>query len=154
MLESPTSHMIILLSHLVVLLFFFKFDSIILILRSTISYVTVFLLHLMVLLFFLTFDSTILTLYSTNITCDCAFVTFVGSLIFSHIWWYHPHIMQYQHHMSLYFCHIWWFPYFFLTSDSIILTLCSTNIICNCTFVTLGDSFIFFHIWWYHPHIV
>ena len=31
------------------------------------------------------FDSTILTLCSTNITCDCTFVIFDGSLIFSHI---------------------------------------------------------------------
>ena len=34
----------------------------------------------------ITFDSIILTLCSTNITCYCIFVTFNGSLIFSHIW--------------------------------------------------------------------
>ena len=75
---------------------------------------TVLLSHSVVLLFFfLTFYGTSLTLRNTNITCDCTFVTFDGSLIFSHIWWYHPHIAQYQHYMWLYFCHILWFPYFF-----------------------------------------
>ena len=33
----------------------------------------------------ITFDSTILTLCNINITCDCTFFTFGGSLIFSHI---------------------------------------------------------------------
>ena len=61
-----------------------------------ISHITVLLSHSVVPLFYLTFDSTILILCSTNITCDCAFVTFGDSLnFFPHIWWYHPHIAQY-----------------------------------------------------------
>ena len=96
----------------------------------------------------ITFDGTILTLCSTDITCDCTFFTFGGSFIFSHIWWYHSHIMQYQHHMWLYFCYIRWFYFFFLTFDGTILTLCSINITCDCTFVTFGGFIIFFsHIW-------
>ena len=66
-------------------------------------------------------------------------------------------------------CHIWWFLYFFfLTFDSSILTLCSTNITCDCTFVTFSGSFFFFfshltvsssyctipnHIWLFCCHI-
>ena len=33
-----------------------------------------------------------------------------------------------------------------ITFDGIFLTLCSTNITCNCTFVTFGSSLIFSHI--------
>ena len=51
----------------------------------TISHVTVFLSHSVVHLFFLIFDDSILTLCSSNIICDFYFVTFCGSLIFSHI---------------------------------------------------------------------
>ena len=39
----------------------------------------------MVSLLFLTFDVFILTLYSSNITCDCSFVTFGGYFFFSHV---------------------------------------------------------------------
>ena len=116
----PTSHMTILLSHSVVLLFFF-----------------------------LTFDGIILTLYSINFTCNYTFVIFGSFLIFSHIRWYHPHIVQYQHHMWLYFCHIRWFPFFFFSSHLIIpFSHCAVPT----SHVTV--SFIFSHIWWYHPHIV
>ena len=74
----PTSHVIVLLSHLMVLLFFF-----------------------------LIFDDSILTLCNSNITCDCFFVTFGGSLFFfSHIWWFHYLIRQHQYHIGPYFCHI------------------------------------------------
>ena len=124
----------------------------------------------------ITFDSTILTLCNINITCDCTFVTFGGALIFSHIWWYHPHIVQYQYHMWLYFCHIRWFLFFFshlmipsshyivltsyvivllshsvvllffLTFDGTILTLHSINITCDCTFVTFIGFFSLSHL--------
>ena len=92
----------------------------------------------------ITFEGTIFILCSTNITCDCNFVRFGSSLIFFHIWWYRPHIMQYRYHMWLYFCHIRWFHYFFLKFDGTILTLCSTNITCDCTFITFSGSLIFF----------
>ena len=42
------------------------------------------------------------------------------------------------------FCHIGWFPYFFLTFDSFIITLCSSNIIYDSSFLTFGGSLIFF----------
>ena len=51
--------------------------------------------------------------------------------------------MQYQHHMWLYFCHIWWSPYFFLTFDGSIVTLDSTNITLDCTFLTFNGSLFF-----------
>ena len=90
----------------------------------------------------ITFDGTILILCNTNITCDYILSHLAVPLFFSHIWWYYSHIMQYQHHMWLYFCHIWWFPYFFLTFYGTILTLCSTNITCDCTFVTFGGLIV------------
>ena len=118
------------------------------------SHVTVLLSHLVVpLFFFLAFYDTSLTLRNINITCDCTFVTFGGFLIFSHIWWYHPHIAQYQHYMWLYFCHILWLSYFFLTFDGTIHMLRNTNTTRDCTFVTFDSSLIFFHILWYYPHI-
>ena len=52
--------------------------------------------------------------------------------------------MRFQHHMRQFFCHIGWFPYFFLTLDDFILTLCSSNITCNSFFLTLGGSLTFF----------
>ena len=42
----------------------------------------VLLSHLVVLLFFLTFDGSIVTLGSTNITSDCTFATFGNTLFF------------------------------------------------------------------------
>ena len=67
---TKISHLMVLSSHCVVL----------------ISHITVLLSHSVVPLFYLTFDSTILILCSTNITCDCAFVTFGDSLnFFPHI---------------------------------------------------------------------
>ena len=62
------------------------------------------------------------------------------------IFTFHPHIVQFQYHILQYFCQIWWFPFFFfLTFDGFILTLYSTNITRDCTFVTFGGSFIFFY---------
>ena len=40
--------------------------------------------------------------------------------------------------------HIWWYPIFFLTFDNSIVTLGSTNITSNHTFVTFGGTIIFF----------
>ena len=58
---------------------------------------------------------------------------------------FHHHIVQFQYHILQYFCQIWWFPFFFfLTFDGFILTLYSTNITRDCTFVTFGGCFIFF----------
>ena len=94
-----TSHVTILLSHFVVLLFFF--------------------LHLMVSFTHYAIPTphvTVLLLHS------------VISLFFSHIWWYYPLIVQYQHHMY-----------------GTILTLRNINITYNCIFVIFGGSlFLFF----------
>ena len=68
----------------------------------------------------------------------------VSFFFFPHILWYQPYITQYQHHMLLYFCHIRWFSYFFfLTFYGISLILRSTNMTCDCIFVTFGDSLFF-----------
>ena len=48
--------------------------------------------------------------------------------------------------VSLLFSHIWWFPYFFLTFDDSILTLCSSNITCDIFFLTFGSSLTFFFL--------
>ena len=102
-----TSHVIVLLSHSVVPLFFSHIISIILTLRSTnIICDCTFVTFGDSFIFFLIFDGTILTLCSTNITCDCILPHLVVPLFFSHIWWYYPYIVQYQHHMWLYFCYI------------------------------------------------
>ena len=97
--------------------------------------------------FFSTFDSSIVTCdISTNITCDCTFVTFNDSFFFS-LTFENSNITlgsMYQHHKKLYFCHIWWFPYFFLTFDSSIVTLGSTNITFDHTFLTFSSALIFF----------
>ena len=159
------------------LFFFITFDSTILTLCSITSHVTVLLSHSVVLLF-----SQIWWYHPHimhyNILCDCTFVTFGGSLFFffSRIWWYHHKILQYQHHIWLYFFHILWFPYFFfshlmvpsshcavltshvtvflshtvvpfffLTFNGIILILCSTNITCDYTFFTFS-IFFFSHL--------
>ena len=128
-----TSHVTVFLSHSIVVLFFLTFDGTILTLCSTnVICDYTFITFSGSLIFFLTFEGIILTLYSTNFTCDCTFITFCNSLIFSHIRWYHPQIVQYQHHMWLYFCYIRWFPFFFLTFDNTILILYSTNISCDC----------------------
>ena len=121
------------------------------------SHVTVFLSHSVVPLFFLTFDSTILTLCSTNIICNCTFVTFDSSLFlffFSHLvipLFFFSHLIVLSSHCAVptshvtVFYHILWYLYFFLTFDGTILTLRSTNIICDYTFVTFGSSFFFSH---------
>ena len=62
---------------------------------------------------------------------------------FSHIWRFHPHIVQFQHHMWQFFSHVGWFPYFFLIFDGSILTLCSSNITFDNYFVIYSSSFIY-----------
>ena len=69
---------------------------------------------------------------------------------FSQIWWFYCHIMQYQCRICYifvtwkFFCHIELFAYFFLTFDSFILILCSSNITCNSSFLIFGGSLYFF----------
>ena len=126
----------------------------------------------------ITFDGTILILFNTNITCDCIFVTFDGSLlffsysmvsflycavptshvtVFFHIWWFSlfffshlmvpsSHCAVLTSHVTVLLSHLVVPLFFFLTFDDIILTLCSTNIICDYTFVTFGGSLIFSHL--------
>ena len=98
-------------------------------------------------IFFLANDGSIVTLGGTNITFDRTFLTFGFTFFFSHIWRCRPHIVQFQHHMWLYFCHIWWSLYFFLTFDGSIVTLGSTNITLDYTFLTFGGTFC--HIQWF-----
>ena len=123
--------------------------------------------------YFFTFDGTILTLCSTNITCDCTFITFGSFLIiFLHLMvsfsyctipvshvilllshsilllFFFLHLMVPTSHMTILLSYLVVLFFFFLTFDDTILTLCSTNITCDCTFVTFGGSFFFFsHIW-------
>ena len=93
---------------------------------------------------FLIFDSFILTLCSSNITHDSSLVTLGGSLtFFSHLTVPSSNC-EFQHHMWQLFSHILWLPYFFLTFDGSILTLCSSNIICDSSLVILGGSLTFF----------
>ena len=121
---------------------------------------TVLLSHLVIpLFFFLTFEDSIVALGYTNITSDYTFVTFSGSLFFSHIWQF-PYrvILPY----SLYFLggtvptsrqHI--IPgYQILTFDGFIFILCSSNITYDSPFVKFGSSLIFSNIWRFYPHIV
>ena len=42
--------------------------------------------------------------------------------------------------MWQFFSYIWWFPYFFLTFDGFIFTMCSSNITCDSSLVTFGGS--------------
>ena len=67
----------------------------------------------------------------------------VVPLLSSHIWWFHPH-MWWFHHMWQFFCHIRWFPYFLFIFDGSILTLYSSNIICDSSFIKFGGSLFFF----------
>ena len=68
----------------------------------------------------------------------------VVPLPFSYTWRFHPHIVQFQHYIWQFFCQIGWFPYFLLTLDGSILILCSSNIRCDSSFLTLGGSLTFF----------
>jgi len=79
-----TLYVTVLLSHLVVLSsFFFSHLTIsFLCYAVSTSHVTVFLSNLG-FIFFLIFDNSILTLCSTNITCDCTFLT--SFIFFFHI---------------------------------------------------------------------
>ena len=128
----PISHVIVLFSHLVVpLLFFFLtfYDFILTLYNSNITCDSSFLTFGGSLTFFLTFDGSIVTLSNTNIASDSIFVTFSGTLFFySQIWLFHYYIGQYQHYFWPYFCHIRWYPIFFLTIDSSIVTISTTNI--------------------------
>ena len=146
----------VLLSHSVVPLFFFlTFDGINLILCSTnitcdYTFVTfggslIFFSHLMV-------QSSHYAIPTSHVTVLLSHL--VVPLFFSHIWWNHPHIVQYQHHIWLYFGTFGGSFIFFPTFDGTILILCSTNITCDSTFVTFGGSFFFSRIWWYHLHII
>ena len=101
----------------------------------------VILSYLVVPIFFLTFDDSILTLCSSNITFDNIFVTFGINLIFSHIWRFHPHNIQFQYYIWQYFLSHLVVPFFFfLIFDGSILILCSKNITCDYTFVTFNSS--------------
>ena len=86
-------------------------------------HVTILLSHSVIPLFFLTFDGTILTLCRINITCDCIFVTFSGSLIyFSHFMVLFSHYVVPRSYVIV----------FFLTFNGTIFTFYSTN-----TYVTV-----------------
>ena len=80
----PISNLIVLLSHIMVPLFFLKFDGFIVKLSSTnIASDSIFVIFSGTLFFILKFDSSIITLGSTNITTfNRIFVTFGGTLFF------------------------------------------------------------------------
>ena len=111
-----TSHLTILLSHLVVPFSFSShFDGFIFTLYSSnITFDSSFVTFGGFLFFFLTFDSSIVTFSSTNITFDSIFIILSGSFIF------------------------------FLTFDGSIVTLDSTNITFNFTFVKFNGTLFFF----------
>ena len=77
-------------------LFFFTFYGIIFTLRSTNITCDCIFVIFDGSLFLVTFYSTSLTLYHTNITCDYTFITFGSSLIFF------SHILWYQPHIAQY----------------------------------------------------
>ena len=139
------------------LIFFLTFDGSILTLCSSNVTCDSFFSHLVVplLLFFshLTVPSSHFAVLTSHMTVFLSH--WVVSLLFSHTWRFHPHIVQFQHHMRQLFSHIWWFPYFFLTFDCSILILCSSNITCDSFFSHLVVSLLSFsHIWHFYPHIV
>ena len=110
-----TSHVTVLFSHLVILLLFLTFDDFIPTLcnsnntcdNSFLKFggsFTFFFSPLMISsLYYAVPTSYVIVLFS-HLTVP---------LLFSHIWWFHPHIVQLQHHMWQFFSHIWWFPFFF-----------------------------------------
>ena len=59
-----------------------------------------------------------------------------------HIWQFHRHIMQYQHHMRCTLSHSMVFL-FFLTFNGSIFTSSSTNITSNSTFIIFGGYLYF-----------
>ena len=81
----------------------------------SILHVTILSLHLVVPFFFLTFNGSIVTLGSNNILFYHTFLTFDGTLIFTHIWQYHHHIGLWTvptslcHLFSVAFLVVWWF---------------------------------------------
>ena len=108
------------------------------------SHLTVPLSHSMVPLFFLTFYGAILILCNSNITCDCTFVTFGGSLyFFLHLMVPSLNCAGLTSFVIVLLSHFI-IPLFFLTFDGTILILCRFNIICDCTFITFLRSLIFF----------
>ena len=95
----------------------------------------------------ITFDGFIFTLCSFNITCDNSFVTFGGSFIFfSHLMISFSHCAILTSHVTIFLSHSGVHYFFFLTFDSFILILCSSNIICDSSFVTFDGLLIFSHI--------
>ena len=103
-----TSHVTVLLSYLVVPFFFFlTFYGTILTLHSTnITCNYTFVTFDGSLFFFFFFSHLMVPSWYCVVPTshgDCTFVTFRGSFIFSHIWWYHLYIVQYLHHMWLHF---------------------------------------------------
>ena len=118
------------------------------------SHVTILLSHSVVPLFIHTFDGAVLTLCCTMVTYDCTFVTFYGSFIFfSHFMVLSSYCVVPTSHMTILLSHSV-VLLFFLTFDGTALKLCRFNITCDCTIITFHSSFIFPHIWWYHPHII
>ena len=97
---------------------------------------TLLLSHSMVpfsFLFFLIFNNSIVTLDSTNIKSDFTFITFNGTLFFSHLtvplsYWLVPTSL-----LTILLSYLV-VAYFFLTVDSFIVTLDSTNITFDSTF--------------------
>ena len=94
------------------------------------SHVTVLLSHLMVpLFFFFTFYGTILTFSSTNITCNCTFVTFSSSpIFFSHLMVLSSHCAAPTSHVTALLSYSL-IVLFSLTFNGTIFTLSSTTIL-------------------------
>ena len=72
----------------------------------------------------------------------------VPLLFFSHIWWFYPHIVQFQNHMWTFFLTFSGSLIFFLTFDGFIVLLSSTNIASISIFVTFK---IFLLLHWAIP---
>ena len=118
--------------------FFLKFDGSIVILSRTNIASILFLLHV-----------TILLSHVSYVTIFLSYL--VVPLLFSHIWRFHPHIVQFQYHMWEFFSHIRWFTYFFFSH----LTVLSSHCAVSTSHVTVFFShlvvlLLFSHIWWFH----
>ena len=123
------------------------------------------------------YNDSIFILDSTNITYDCTFVTFSGSLIFfltfhssivilgsTNITYNYTFVtfggsliflltfdnsIVTYHHIWLYFYHIWWFSFFFFYSHWMVANIImgGTNITYDDIIVTFGSSLIFQSHW-------
>ena len=130
--------------------FFLTFDSSIIILYNTnIIYDCTFITFGDSLIFFLTFDSSIVTLDSTNVTFDHTFATFgCFHIFFSHLIILSLNgvvpILDVIVLLSRSVVPLFIYLFFFLTFDGLIVTLGSTNIIHDRTFVTINGSFFLF----------